>query len=127
MVSNNQEVSYNGFATPCLILNGSDKEKRGSIIDPYAKTKEQDGLLCGEWSKGMDGLIHIYLIKPVAAICNEREEWVAKQTLLKKPISYIEGVEGQEKTQRPIVKKQGNNAPKKQLVLDSATKQFKLI
>ncbi len=83
-----QEVKYNGFATPCLILEGSDKVDRGNIIDRYAKTEEQDGLLCGTWSKGFeDKLIHIYLMNPVPAICDERAEWVAKKMLLKEPVS----------------------------------------
>ena len=86
---NKAEVGYNGFATPCLVLEGSDKVDRGSIVDFYAKTNEQDGLLCGEWSKGTDKLIHIYLIKPVAAICDERVGWVAKQVLLDVPIDYM--------------------------------------
>lgn len=120
---NNQEVKYEGFATPSLILEGSDTSDRGRIIDPYAKTEEQDGLICGNWSRGMDGKIHIYLIKPVAAICDEREEWVAKQTLLKEPISYMPI--GEETL--PLTKPKPTPQPKKKVVFDKETKQFRMI
>lgn len=88
-------VEYEGFATPCLILTGSDDAKitRGDIVDPYAKTAEQDGLMCGVWARGLeDELIHLYLISPVAAICEERAEWAAAKTWIRKPIDYMEGV-----------------------------------
>jgi len=127
MTSNDKEVDYSGFATPCLILDKSDTDSRGNIIDKYSKTEDQDGLLCGVWSRGFeDGLIHIYLTKPVAALCSEREEWVAKQTLLKEPITYLTlpglGVE----TSAPV-KQKAIPQPKKKLVLDPVTKQFRLI
>ncbi|GAI77510.1 unnamed protein product, partial [marine sediment metagenome] len=125
-MANNKEVEYNGFATPCLILEGSDKGNRGNIIDPYAKTEEQDGLLCGEWSRGLeDGLIHIYLWKPVAALCNEREEWAAKLTSLKEPIDYMP-LPGAE-VETSVSKRKPAPVPKRKVVLDPVTKQFKLI
>lgn len=124
---NNKEVAYEGFITPSFILEGSDKADRGSIIDKYAKTEEQDGLLCGKWSRGFeDGLIHIWLMKPVAALCNEREEWVAKSMLLKEPIDYMplpeQGVETPSPSRRKVAP-----LPKKKVVLDPKTKQFRLI
>lgn len=122
--NNNKEVEYSGFVTPSLILDGSDTKDRGSIIDTYSKTEEQDGLICGAWSRGLDKLIHIYLMKPVAAMCNEREEWVAKSMLLKEPISYMP-LNGAE-IEAPL-KQKAPSPPKKQLVLDPETKQFKLI
>ena len=123
-MSNN--VEYSGFATPSLILDKSDKEDRGSIIDKYAKIEEQDGLICGQWSRGFeDGLIHIYLVKPVAAFCDERKEWVAKQTLLKEHIDYAPPVGAEmvsSETRRKAIP-----TPKKRLVLDPETKQFRMI
>lgn len=123
---NNQEVKYEGFATPSLILDGSDTSNSGRIVDPYAKTEEQDGLLCGNWSRGMDGKIHIYLVKPVAAICDEREEWVVKQTLLKEPISYMPPV-GVEIETPTLTKPKAIPQPKKKVVFDKETKQFRMI
>ncbi len=118
----NEEVIYEGFATPSLILEGSDKSDRGSIIDEYAKTEEQDGLLCGKWSKGFqDGLIHIYLVKPVAAICDERHEWAAKRTLLKEPVTLNYPITEPETGTREPPK------PKQRLVLDPETKQFRMM
>jgi len=125
MVENNDKITYNGFVTPCLILEGSDTSDRGNIVDPYAKTEQQDGLLCGAWSKGLDKLIHIYLVKPVAAICNEREEWVAKQMLLKEPIDYAPPPETEELSGEKNQKT--SPVPKKKLVLDPDTKQFKMM
>ena len=93
-VEQEEQAEYDGFATPSLVLEGSDNDKikSGLVIDRYAKTKEQDGLMCGWWTIGLeDNLIHISLTKPVAAICDEREEWAAKMTWLKKPIDYMEG------------------------------------
>lgn len=124
----NNNVKYSGFATPSLILEGSDKSDRGYIIDPYAKTEDKGGLICGEWSKGFnDGLIHIYLVKPVAALCDEREGWVDKQTLLKEPISceVPVGTEVEGTIQQSI--REPTPQPKKRLVLDPETKQFRLI
>ena len=90
MEEKNEEVTYEGFVTPSLILEGSDKTNKGSIIDPYAKTKDQDGLICGYWTRGFqDGLIHLWLVKPVAAICDERQGWINKSMLLKTPIEYF--------------------------------------
>ena len=87
MVNNQEEVEYSGFVTPSFILENSDTDKRGKIIDPYAKTEKQDGLLCGNWSRGLeDGLIHIRLMEPIAVLINERKEWVDKKMLLKEPI-----------------------------------------
>ena len=126
MVSNNEEVRYEGFATPSLILDGSDTSDRGSIIDKYSKTEEQDGLICGAWSKGLDKLIHIYLVKPVAALCDEREGWVAKQILLKEPISYMQG-EGVEFEGVTPTRQKPTPLPKKRVVLDPETKQFRLV
>lgn len=127
MSTHNKEVTYEGFVTPSLILEGSDKSDSGNIIDKYAKTEEQDGLLCGKWSRGFeDGLIHILLVKPVAAICNEREEWVAKQTLLKEPISYMPLPGSEIETQEPL-KQKAIPKPKQRVVLDSETKQFRLV
>jgi len=127
MEENNKEVEYSGFVTPSLILDKSDTDNRGNIIDKYAKIEGQDGLLCGSWSKGFeDGLIHIYLMKPVPALINEREEWVMKQMLLKEPISYMPppeqgvGVTGRTKQKTPP-------QPKKRLVLDPETKQFRMM
>lgn len=127
MVDNNKEITYEGFATPSLILEGSDKGNTGNIIDKYAKTKEQDGLICGKWSRGFeDGLIHIWLTKPVAAIIDEREGWVAKSMLLKEPISYMPPA-GAEIETPGQAKQKTTPLPKKKVVLDSVTKQFKLI
>ncbi len=127
MVENNKEVKYEGFVTPSLILEGSDTSDRGNIIDKYAKTKEQDGLLCGKWSRGFeDGLIHIWLTKPVAAIINEREEWVAKSMLLKEPISYMPPVGAEIEGLEPV-KQKATPPPKKKVVLDPETKQFRLV
>ncbi len=95
MASENDEVKYEGFVTPCFVLEGSNKSDvdKGKIIDPYAKTAEQDGLICGFWSIGFeDKLVHLQLTKPVPAFCDERERWVAKSMLLKEPINYMEGV-----------------------------------
>lgn len=126
MVEDNKEVDYSGFATPSLILDGSDTSDRGSIIDKYSKTEEQDGLICGAWSKGLDKLIHIYLVKPVAALCDEREGWVAKQTLLKEPISYMPLPGAEIETSHPP-KQKATPLPKKKVVLDPETKQFRLV
>lgn len=125
-MENNQEVKYDGFLTPSLILVGSDKGicNRGHIIDPYAKTKEQDGLLCGEWSRGFkDGLIHIYLIEPVSAIINKRQEWIMKKMLLKEPVSSITpgNIEGETPSIKTTIPK-----PKQKVVYDPVTKQFHL-
>lgn len=122
---NEKEVEYSGFVTPSLILDGSDTSNRGNIIDKYAKTEEQDGLLLGAWSKGIDGLIHIYLMKPAAAIINEREEWVAKQTLLKEPIITYMPLAG-EKVGKPV-KQKPTPQPKQKVELDPITKQFRLV
>jgi len=85
------EVEYDGFVTPSLILEGSEKGNKGKIIDQYAKTEDQDGLICGNWARGFeDGLIHLWLIKPVSAICDEREGWVHKKILLKEPFKYTD-------------------------------------
>jgi len=124
--NNNEEVIYDGFSTPSLILESSDKTDRGSVIDQYAKTKEQDGLLCGKWAKGMeDGLIHVWLIKPVAAICDEREEWVAKM-MLKPPIDYMPKEGAVIETSKPMRERKATPAPKRKVVLDPVTKQFHL-
>lgn len=119
-----KEVEYDGFATPCLICEGSDTKNRGHIIDPYSKIEEQDGLLCGEWSRGMDGLIHIYLIKPITALINERQEWVMKKILLKEPISYIQPAGTEIETS--VLKQKPTPSPKKKVVFDPVTKQFHL-
>ena len=93
------EVEYDGFVTPSLILEGSNKSDKGRIIDQYAKTEDQDGLICGNWARGFeDGLIHIWLIKPVAAICDEREGWVHKKILLKEPIVLSLGIGDSKRT-----------------------------
>lgn len=124
----NEQVKYSGFSTPCLILEGSDKGSRGRIIDLYAKTKDQDGLILGEWSVGFeDGLIHIYLIKPVAAICDERIGWVVKQTLLKEPIDYTLPIEGEGMEPSVPTKRKPIPQPKKRVELDPETKQFRLV
>lgn len=119
-------ITYDGFVTPSLILVGSDTASKGMIIDKYAKTKDQDGLLCGYWSRGFeDGLIHIWLTKGTAAICNEREEWVNKRILLKEPISYMPFPE-QEVEAPKTVKQKAAPLPKKRMVLDPVSKQFRL-
>jgi len=127
MVNNNEEeITYDGFVTPSLILVSSDTLNKGMIIDKYAKTKDQDGLICGAWSRGWeDGLIHIWLTKGTAAICNEREEWVNKQVLLKTPFDYMPpagaGAETTGIKQKPIP------SPKKKMMLDPETKQFRMM
>ena len=127
MEEKNQEIIYEGFVTPSLILEGSDTNTKGSIIDQYAKTKDQDGLLCGKWSIGFqDGLIHIWLTKPVAAIISEREGWVMKSMLLKEPIDYMP-LPGAEIEGIKQVKRKATPPPKKRVELDPVTKQFKLI
>lgn len=119
-------TKYEGFATPSLILVNSDKGSSGSIIDPYSRTDEQDGLICGYWSKGIDDcLIHIYLVKPVAALCDERQEWVAKQTLLKEPIISTVIIDEQSITNQ--TKHKPNNLPKRNMILDSETGQFRMM
>jgi len=122
MTENN--IEYSGFVTPCLILDRSDKADKGMIVDFYAKTEDKQPLICGSWSKGMDGLIHIYLMKPVPAMCDERFGWVAKQMLLEKPIAYMEGVDEEGRIQRPISKQ---TIPKKQVKYDPIAKQFRMM
>ncbi|GAI15176.1 unnamed protein product, partial [marine sediment metagenome] len=125
--NNNKEITYEGFVTPSLILEGSDTSDSGNIIDQYAKTKEQDGLICGKWSRGFeDKLIHIWLTKPVAAIIDEREGWVAKSMLLKEPISYMP-LNGAETEGLEPVKRKATPKPKQRVVLDKETKQFRLV
>ena len=123
MVNNNQEViHYDGFATPSFILEGSDTKAEGSIIDKYSKTNGSNGLICGGWSRDLyDGLIHIWLEKPIPALINERDEWIAKQMLLSD-----EEILEYKNTPITNIKSQKVATPKQKLVLDPITKQFHL-
>lgn len=118
-----KEIIYDGFVTPSLILEGSNINNSGNIIDPYAKTEEQDGLLYGAWSIGMDKLIHIYLMKPVAVMCDERFGWVNKKVLLKEPIPSVTYTNTEGKISN---KKSPTTKPKQKVVFDPVTKQFRL-
>ena len=122
------EVEYDGFATPCFICVGSDTSNKGDIIDPYAKLPEGSRLKVGMWSKGwQDNLIHVYLLKPNEELMNERQEWIDKKLLLSE-----EQIEEYNQTPRPELPlneehEKHISTPKKKVVLDPETKQFKLI
>lgn len=119
-------VEYDGFATPSFICEGSDIEKRGSIYDEYSTLPNGSKLVVGQWSRGFqDSLIHIWLIKPVTVLCDERKEWAASKTLLKEPINYSSPLTAEIVTINEIKSK--HIPQKKKMVLDPETKQFRLI
>jgi len=121
-------IEYDGFATPSFICVGSDTESKGDIIDPYATLPNNERLKVGVWSKGwQDNLIHIHLIKPVEELMNERQEWINKKLFLTK-----EQIEEYSKMPLPELRtgeerKPTIKQPKKQMVLDPVTKQFRMI
>lgn len=121
---------YTGFATPSLVCFGSDVGNRGYIIDTESNLKMEgaQGLMCGWWSKGFfDDNIHLYLCEPVAAICDKRQGWINKQMLLKEPISVEHGYSTEGAPVKQPRSKPEKKPMKKTLVLDSETKQFRLI
>jgi len=120
---------YNGFATPSFILEGSDLFDEGKIIDKYSETEDGSKLLIGWWNKSvMDGLIHMQLHKPVTELMLEREREVVLQSSISDEESnnYKRSLaEASESHSEP--KTSYNNTPKKQMVLDPVTKQFKFM
>lgn len=118
----NNIKEYNGFATPSFICEGSDTDSSGDVYDQYSTMEDGSKLVVGKWTKGFqDGLIHIWLIKPVTTLCEERQEWAAEKTLLREPIDYPILQETRAVKPKPVV------TPKKQVVYDHKTKQFRML
>lgn len=118
----NNVKEYDGFSTPSFICEGSDSEKRGDIYDQYSTLPNGSKLIVGKWTVGFqDGLIHIWLMKPITTLCEEREKWAGERTLLKEPIGYDGILKTEEIKPKPIL------IPKKKMVYDKETKQFRMI
>ena len=120
---------YSGFATPTLLLEGSDTKEKGYIIDTESSitAKDAQGLMCGWWNKGWnDDLIHLCLCKPIAAICDERQAWINQQTFLKEPIS-MDYSASDTPEENPRERKPHLPTRKRKLELDPETKQFRMV
>ena len=109
---------------PSLILEDSDHSTFGLVKDTQGDLtwKSGEGLLVGQWSRSpLNGCYHLWLEKSVDALHDERLQWwrrvIAEREARELP-GEVKGV---------IKRNRYTPAPKRQVVLDPVTKQFRMI
>ena len=116
---------YVGGKQPSIVLEDSDIKDSGLIreTEGLLDWEPGQGLIVGTWTKGIDNRYYLWLEKSVDAMCDERLKWwIERHEELDR--QFQESISGLNTSSRH---REHNLSPKREVILDPETKQFKML
>lgn len=116
---------YVGDERPALVLVDSDIKNSGLVRDTEGLLgpESEQGMIVGHWSRPENNKCYVWLLKSVDVMCDERERWRGERRI-ELGRQFAESIKGLDTSSKH---KKYNSYPKREVILDPVTRQFKML